>query len=588
MVRRCSSSLRMGLGLLALAPTSVALAQEGGIAFGASTPVAAGVDFVRLVDLNGDDRLDLLGRTSLALALPGGGYAAAVPFPIAFSTLGLTFAYQNAPAAGDVNGDGFADLLGHAAGGTLQVQLHDGAGGFTPGATMAITLDPSSWRLADFTGDGNLDALVCGGKNPNFQTLTESRLWIFAGDGAGGFALAGNTRSSGFARDVMDHDGDGSLDVVSSWWNQQSLRISTGDGAGGFPGATDLFLDWGAHGVDAANVDDDGQPDLAVAIRDLLLGVPNSLKVVLQGGATTTWVLSFGPNDVEIVDLGGDGWADVVVRRFDDSSVRILASNGTGQLTAPATQPLGMQGKRLDYADVDGDARTDIVFASAAGDAWFAPNVSARPLPWAPWIRDVEPFGAPIASVPSPRLQVRGTGLAAASVAQLGPSFHPMASGAPADSLALAVIEPPVPVIGVVPLVVTSAGGTSQPFSFPLRLADAPVLVVSPPAPLAGQPVQLAFAGPVPGDLVLLAASDCLQPLDVPPYFLLGIGGCGSVEFPLVPDPLGPAGLATLSTIVPPTLHGTIHLQWVEVNLPDLLAGVFPFATSQVVTLTIP
>ena len=90
---------------------------------------------------------------------------------------------------GDFNGDGVLDLAvanwcGNdliVSAGTESILLGDGTGSFSPAATSPITVgdNPSSVAVGDFNGDGNLDLAVA---NFNDNTVT-----ILKGDGAGNF-----------------------------------------------------------------------------------------------------------------------------------------------------------------------------------------------------------------------------------------------------------------------------------------------------------------------------------------------------------------------------------------------------------------
>ncbi|MCX5071245.1 VCBS repeat-containing protein [Streptomyces sp. NBC_00513] len=115
--------------------------------------------------------------------------ASAVPLP-AGSGKGT------APALGDLNGDGKADLVTPVRGSnTLVAALGDGKGGFGPGVSFGLDTGtyPTAVALADLNGDGRLDAVVAAattGRPTQHGTESMGSIVELLGDGKGGFAPA--------------------------------------------------------------------------------------------------------------------------------------------------------------------------------------------------------------------------------------------------------------------------------------------------------------------------------------------------------------------------------------------------------------
>ena len=183
-------------------------------------------------------------------------------------------------AWGDLDADGDADYFGKRWGQGYVVQLNDGSGQFTEGWHMddgQTTL--GGVALADWDGDGDLDALVANG----FRDTGTYPSLVFWNDGSGQFTDSGQrlneTQSSDLA--VGDLDNDGDLDVFVAnmdwpnevWLNEggrfadSGLRLGEsrdmsgkpslgdldGDGdldvvVGRFRGGAEIWFNWTIHG----------------------------------------------------------------------------------------------------------------------------------------------------------------------------------------------------------------------------------------------------------------------------------------------------------------------------------------------------
>ena len=113
-----------------------------------------------IVDVNGDGHLDLVATARLAkpalhiwLGDNKGAFTALAPN---WSNIGY-----GALATGDINGDGFPDIVVASHFASLQTLLSDGKGGFTE-KILRREDGYVAAQLADLDGDGHLDLILLG------------------------------------------------------------------------------------------------------------------------------------------------------------------------------------------------------------------------------------------------------------------------------------------------------------------------------------------------------------------------------------------------------------------------------------------
>ena len=215
-------------------------------------------------DFNGDGNLDLAAANTLngvtPVVLLGYGHGAfnAVPQRVEISAI--------SSATGDFNGDGILDLVlggssiqeaGNGGNGTLL--LGHGDGTFTPGPFVVTN---GFIAVADFNGDGKLDLAVT---DPKHNAVT-----ILLGNGNGGFTTAagspipvGNSPQAVLA---ADFDNDGKLDLAIANYGDGTVTVLLGKGDGTFTASagSPYAARPGASGLAVADFNGDGKLDLAV------------------------------------------------------------------------------------------------------------------------------------------------------------------------------------------------------------------------------------------------------------------------------------------------------------------------------------
>lgn len=339
---------------------------------------------VAAADLDGDGHLDLvtaneLGESVSVLLGDGlGGFAVRTDFSVLGQPRSL--------AIGDLDGDSKLDLV---VGGTFAALLRgDGHGGFGPPARLPVDLE--SVALGDFDADGRPDVLGVenGVAYSNFAGGSRGTVWLVPGAGAGTFGPA-RTIFDGTNEPLNvaggDVDADGLLDVVvavntpgeagppcGANCNPMnypfSIAVLPGNGDGTF-GTADYSVGGQPASVAIGDVNEDGRPDLAVAMSDPTSDT-SAVSVMLgqAGGGFTApvdYAAGFRCQDVAIADLDGDGHADLVTANtFQASkSVSVLLGRGDGSFASPVDHVIACSPLRLGVGDLNEDGHPDLVLS---------------------------------------------------------------------------------------------------------------------------------------------------------------------------------------------------------------------------------
>lgn len=307
-------------------------------------------------DLNGDGYLDLAAADASALAvwtyhgpLPPGLASPARPVPIPEGA-GWSFpatGFWHDPFVGDIDGDGYDDLLAASrrasttgAGVGAAYVFRGGARGVSqsPSQRYAVALGTQSasspMATADLDGDGFDDTLFLNAVQQGVPLLDATNAFVLRGSPSGWLVPPSFTRTGrinlGFNRGAALGDlegfGVGGAVVASAESGGTCVRgflDVLGDASGELSPTLCGSDDGYAREVEAGDVDGDGRADLLVALA--APGRPSALSatsgVALHRAATgyafETLVrpagIAAGPAHAGLADVNGDGMMDAIV-----------------------------------------------------------------------------------------------------------------------------------------------------------------------------------------------------------------------------------------------------------------------------------
>ena len=287
--------------------------------------------------------------------------------------IALSKGVSRAVATGDLNGDGYDDIvLANGAGTATQLLFGSKSGKFSSSASLPdIEADSYDVALVDIDRDGDLDIVLANASlQPQATLNTEEPIGqanhVWLNNGLGEFELLqslGSSDSYGMAAGDIDSDGD--QDLVFANRGQNTVYLN--NGAGHFELDNTRQPGYGnSQAVALADINQDGVLDAVVANLD----EANELYLDLAGDPIVIpdWAESLA---VAVADLDNDGALEMVfanggmgktdpgntIYRYDldKKSIRRLTTIGK------------QQSRNVLIIDAEGDGVSDLLFINRHG-----------------------------------------------------------------------------------------------------------------------------------------------------------------------------------------------------------------------------
>jgi len=338
-------------------------------------PVFQLTDALESADIDNDGDLDIV--TNNAVAIISNDAAIVVLKNTGDGDFAFGGTYQYPPPRNfgelklrDLDGDGYVDLLlapdDDYPPYNFGTALNNGDGTFAN-----IVVHP-----VGSCGNGSIDAFDLDGDGDRDVVLTEElgcpgvplpRIFVFRNDGSQDFVLVTTIASTqGFARgmEIADLNGDGRPDLVTAL----ATKMGVFPNNGGFSFGAPVLSSISPYRFKLADFDGDGTLDVGMILTDLYqdevatapgLGGGAFGPARIQRGSNTAENLRIA-DDLDVADFDGDGRTDLLTFNYASNDFSVFLSAPSGALLPQQRYGIGNTPIRGSVADFNGDGRPDV------------------------------------------------------------------------------------------------------------------------------------------------------------------------------------------------------------------------------------
>lgn len=315
---------------------------------------ADGSSDVDVADINGDGNIDMISLSRTAGSVESffgdgdGGFTS--QGTVVLDGSGFPDRVRLGAIADDT-----VDLFVHMEGPVeLMVARGDGTGGW-PNPQIYTGTYIRAVDVGDVNGDDILDIAYVGATNLDVRLGQNTEM--FSNPASFG-------ANNGAVIRIADLTGDGNVDILTAEYNSNELQVLAGDGTGQFLAEPTLVTGSTITGVDVGNFDGDDELDLAVTTSE-------DLRVFygeVGGGVSSTpgTVVDDAQFRVRVADIDADGYDDVVTR--GGAFVEVRFSNGDQTFSNPEVFECAAFVTGLEIADINADCVPDLIGALGDGE----------------------------------------------------------------------------------------------------------------------------------------------------------------------------------------------------------------------------
>ena len=287
----------------------------------------------------------------------------------------------NAPtghvACGDLNGDGKPDIVTSRSGTTANsIFILQNTSTAIPDFAAPIELPLDAGHFArqisinDLNSDGKPEIIVAN----SFNNI----LYIFVNQSSSGtlsinpsplkIVLEGAPNS--LALEVQDFDGDQKPDIAFTQNQGPYLYIIKNQSSGSisFSKPTSFVLPGSYNDLNSADFNNDGKLDLIITSvfnSQVLVLINQSTSTAYSFGTPITLTTTNGPYGIDVSDIDGDGFPDIIVPNRVVGVIDVFLHNRNA---SPGFNRVIVNTAKFNWfvkaGDLDGDAKPDIAFTS--------------------------------------------------------------------------------------------------------------------------------------------------------------------------------------------------------------------------------